>query len=119
MRKRRLIPSALLFAACSGPSFTDGGTDSGVDSGFDAGADSGVDAGRDAGPNPCLTYDAGVVDAGVRCACTAQIDPLGTWDVNECCDPDVGNPCPICCDNPRYPDGGRQYDDAGTAVCHC
>jgi len=135
LRRRHLLPTALAVVACGGPSAkdagydagpTDSGTmDSGVDAGHDSGTpDSGYDAGTDAG------YDAGT-DAGcphpdtgdsttVRCTCEVEYFPDGDAGWLECCDQDIGNPCPICCLNPRDADGGRQYyPDSGTPICYC
>lgn len=78
-----------------------------------------IDAGPDAGPNPCKDFDAGHDDSGVRCMCQSEFSD-GMWYFEKCCDPDIGNPCPVCCDNPREADGGRQYyPDGGPPVCYC
>ena len=108
LNRKRLLPSALLVAACSAPSAIDGGADAGHDAGFDGGAD------------PCADYDAGHDDSGVRCYCNSSPKPGGGYEYEQCCDDDIGNPCPICCLNPRDADGGRQYEpnDAGP-VCYC
>jgi hypothetical protein len=129
LRKRHLLPTALAVVACGGPSANDGGFDAGRDAGPDSGMDSGVDAGSDGG------HDSGTPDSGtdggcphpdtgndmtVRCTCEVEYFPDGGTGFVECCDPDIGNPCPICCFNPRDGDGGRMYyPDSGTAVCYC
>ena len=56
----------------------------------------------------------------MRCSCEAQPLDDGGEGYFECCDEDIGNPCPVCCFNPREDDGGRQYDpDGGPPVCYC
>ena len=96
MKARKLLPAALAFAACTSTSGTDAG---------------------DAGNCPHdPTGDAGTV----RCACEMQYQDDGGFHWWECCDDDIGNPCPICCGNPRDTDGGRMYyPDSGTPVCYC
>lgn len=136
--RRRLLPTALAVVACGSPSPQDGGTDSGTDSGVDSGVDAGHDAGTDAGfdagtdagfdAGTDAGFDGGVCphpdtgDAGtVRCTCEVAYFPDGGMGWSECCDSDIGNPCPICCLNPRGADGGRVYypGDSGTPVCYC
>jgi len=142
--RRRAIPGALVFAACSGPAsmdaghdaaVLDAGRDAGADAGTDAGSDAGYDAGYDAGTqdagahdagpvDPCenatmSTDDAGLTDAGGRCGCVlGALRPDGGIGYFFYCDSDPGNPCPLCCFNPREPDGGRRYDANGP-VCFC
>jgi hypothetical protein len=97
VKLKKLFPAALAFVACSSSSGSDGG---------DAGS--------------CPHPDTG--DAGtVRCVCEANMDmPGGPITYTECCDQDIGNPCGICCYNPRDADGGRQYyPDSGIPVCYC
>jgi hypothetical protein len=142
--KRWSVPSALVLGACSPPSpEMDAGTDAGHDAGIDAGTDAGMDAGYDAGVvdagHDAGTVDAGPVvdagvcphtspgdnpmyasyedDAGVRYVCEPFFYPDGGY--GECKDPDIGNPCPICCVNPRETDGGREYYADGGAICFC
>ncbi|MFT3835861.1 MAG: hypothetical protein QM723_02555 [Myxococcaceae bacterium] len=94
MKTRKLLPAALAFAACTSTSGTDSGS--------------------------CPHPDSG--DAGtVRCTCEAYMDaPAMPIKYMECCDSDIGNPCGICCYNPRDADGGRMYEpDSGTPVCYC
>jgi hypothetical protein len=156
LRKKLAVPGALALSACSAPMPTmdagsdagsDAGRDAGVDAGYDAGVDAGYDAGvpdggPDAGMNdggdlgPCPFSSPGnpipgssvTLDGGVRCACESFFYPDA--GPGECCDTDVGNPCPICCFNPMDTDGGREYylddggvafgyTDAGTPVCYC
>jgi hypothetical protein len=125
MRKRLAIPGVLAFGACSAPTMvTDAGTDAGLDAGMrDAGYDAGVaDAGTtDAGPCPHASpgtpmYSTYEDDAGLRCVCEINV---GSGNFAECCDPDIGNPCPICCLNLTYPDGGREYYPDGGPQCLC
>lgn len=109
MKTRKLFPVALAVAACGSVSGSDAG-----DSGYDAGPIIVPDAG------PCPHPNSG--DAGtVRCMCEANMDyPGGPITYDECCDYDVGNPCPICCLNPREADGGRKYDPSTQMpVCYC
>jgi hypothetical protein len=89
-----------------------------MDAGTDAGHDAGIDGGlcpRSAPGNPMsgATYQD---DAGLRCLCEISV---GTGNFTECCDPDPGNPCSICCQNLREDDGGRQYYADGGPVCLC
>jgi len=145
LRKRHLLPTALAVVACGGSSANDAGFDAGRDSGTDSGIDSGVDAGADGGRDsgtPDSGTDAGTADSGndsgtpdsgmpcphpdtgndmtVRCTCEVAYEPDGGFGYQECCDEDIGNPCPVCCLNPRGADGGRvYYPDSGTAVCYC
>lgn len=139
--KRWAVPGALALSACSAPTpmmdagfdagadagRVDGGVDGGVDAGVDAGYDAGVDAGHE---DPCPVSSPGnpqpgavaVTDAGWRCECQTG-DILNTDDggyvFHECCDTDVGNPCPICCFNNREEDGGRMYYADAGPVCFC
>jgi hypothetical protein len=118
--RRRLLPTALAVVACGTPSQKDAGYDAGTDGGNDGGIDAGYDAGIDAGTDGgCPHPDTG--DAGtVRCTCELNVLPDGDAGWLECCDPDIGNPCPICCANPRDADGGRlYYPDSGVPVCYC
>jgi len=81
-----------------------------------------MDAGVDSGVDPCLDFDAGHDDSGVRCFCQSTPDPMapGGYEFEKCCDQDIGNPCPVCCDNPRTADGGREYQpNDGGPVCFC
>jgi len=138
VRKRKALPSALILVACGSPGAKDAGFDAGRDAGEDAGFDAGVDAGADAGSDagtdsgmPDSGVDGGLPDsgcphppttddAGVRCDCEVTYLPDGDAGWFECCDTDVGNPCPICCYNPRDADGGRMYyADGGPPVCYC
>jgi hypothetical protein len=132
LAQKLVVPGTLAFSACS-PVMP--GMDAGTDAGHDAGSDAGMDAGYDAGIGPCphsAPYNpvdgaTSVDDAGVRCQCTPQL----TGGLGECCDPDIGNPCPICCGNPKDADGGREFflpdgglvyshdADAGQPVCLC
>src|SRR5690349_7308815 len=149
MRKRLAIPGVLAFGACSAPAMvTDAGTDAGLDAGArDAGADAGYDAGvPDAGLDDAGTPDAGAPDAGMsdagdvdagpcphaspgnpmygtyeddaglRCVCEISV---GTGNFAECCDPDIGNPCPICCYSLKDTDGGRAYYPDAGPQCLC
>jgi hypothetical protein len=131
---RFAVPSALAVSACSPivPAM-DAGTDAGQDAGMDGGIDAGYDAGTpDGGDHPCPGPDY-VNEQGMRCTCQVSLMPLpdaGTG-YQTCCDPDIGNPCPVCCGNPRDADGGRGYfgpdggiiyttdTDAGQPVCLC
>src|SRR5438067_290671 len=108
MKLRRLGPS-LMVVSCSAPSTMDAGcdagTDAGPDGGHDAGTDAGLDGGYDAGPCPhsMIGQPATTDDAGVRCVCEwdyFRMQPDGGPTPIECCDSDVGNPCPVCCGNP-------------------
>ena len=129
MKRRRAIPGALVFAACSGTVTIDAGYDDAgpIDAGRDAGTDAGYDAGaRDAGPvDPCAdatmpTDDAGLTDAGGRCGCVfGSVLADGGRGYFLYCDADPGNPCPLCCYNARETDGGRRYDADGGPVCFC
>ena len=99
-RTRKTLPAMLIVAACgsSRPA---------------------TDAGSDAGTDPCPHSDAGYNDAGMRCVCEVGFSSTGPSRF-ECCDPDLGNPCPVCCFNPREADGGRSYyPDSGTPLCFC
>jgi hypothetical protein len=132
-KRRYAIPGALVVVACGTPSGKDAGYDAGQDAGYDAGQDAGYDAGQDVDAGADAGRDAGradagfaecpnvpMNDAGMRCEC--EIRPVfdGGIEHYECCDPDIGNPCPVCCLNPRTGDGGREYyPDSGTAVCYC
>jgi hypothetical protein len=137
LAQKLAIPGALAFSACSapnpgmdagadaGPTPNDGGhNDGGFDAGYDAGVpDSGVPDGghRDAGDlGPCPISSPGnpmnatfTEDSGVRCECVPFFQMDGGF--GECCDEDIGNPCGICCYNPKDADGGRAYygDDGG------
>ena len=115
--RKRLLPGALVVVACGSPSIKDAGTDAGADAGYDAGYDGGTrDGGVDAGNCPSGPIN----DAGMKCVCEPVILGDGGQDSFECCDPDIGNPCPVCCLNPREADGGRQYQgDSGIPVCFC
>jgi hypothetical protein len=156
LAQKLLVPGTLAFSACSPvmpemdagsdagrdagtDAGTDAGYDAGIDAGYDAGTDAGTDAGSDAGMDgglgPCphsspynpVSGATSVDDAGVRCECTPQL----TGGLGECCDMDIGNPCPICCGNPQDPDAGREFfgadgglfyshdADAGQPVCLC
>jgi hypothetical protein len=160
LRKKLAVPGALALSACSAPMPTmDAGSDAGSDAGRDAGVDAGYDAGFDAGYDAGVPdagsdagYDAGMNDggdlgpcpnsspgtpvpgssvtlaSGVRCECESFFYADG--GPGECCDTDIGNPCPICCFNPMDADGGREYSlpdggtaygytDAGFPVCYC
>ncbi len=145
--KRLALPSVFVLGACSAPSGMDAGYDAGP--GNDSGTnDSGVtDAGgSDSGILDAGMYDAGVPDGGAPICpgpnfqndagmmCTCEVDevqaPDGGIMYDLCCDPDIGNPCPICCGNLKDSDGGREYylDDGGMGpqqdagsqpVCFC
>jgi hypothetical protein len=110
---RLSVPSALALSACSAPAPA-------MDAGYDAGPqDSGL---SDAGEHLCPPGPDYTNDQGMKCTCElGGISPDGGIMYAWCCDPDIGNPCPACCLNPKYPDGGRQYeDDAGTVpYCLC
>jgi hypothetical protein len=95
-------------------------SDAGDDAGRDGGYDAGLDGGADGGPCPHSQLGQPTIDdAGVRCVCEVDYLEDGGHALFECCDPDVGNPCPVCCFNPRESDGGRRYDPFGTPVCYC
>ena len=66
---------------------------------------------------PCNVPD--VNDAGMRCICRDTYVGNDKFEKKPYCDPDIGNPCPIGCFNPKEADGGRQYEDAGVPVCFC
>lgn len=111
--KRWSVPGALALAAACSPAPAD----------MDAGTDAGHDAGPNLGPcpktspvNPMVgaTYQD---DAGFRYICLANFYPDG--GPGECQDRDKGNPCPICCVNPREADGGRQVQMDGGPACFC
>jgi len=110
-RGRKTLPAALLVAGCSAPQVIDAGTDAGTDAGYDAGT---TDAGLD-----CTER---IVDGGQKCGCLQQYNPSTMmFEPFGYCDPDVGNPCPLGCANPKKPDGGREYqdEDAGIPQCLC
>ena len=98
------VPGALALSACTTGA---GGCD--------------FDAGRQYAPptdSGCPHPD--TIDArGVRCACRYCDNDAGfiCSGLVECCDPDVGNPCPICTNNERSEDGGRTYVFHADGTC--
>ena len=68
-------------------------------------------------PAECPHAATGFNDSGFRCIC--EENQVGSPRFFECCDPDIGNPCPVCCYNPREADGGRSYRSDQTPVCYC
>ncbi|MBL8958196.1 MAG: hypothetical protein JNK82_45910 [Myxococcaceae bacterium] len=137
-RAKKLLPAALALAGCSGPATTDAGHDDAgshdAGTGTDAGTDAGYDAGvNDAGVSDAGTNDSGPADAGclptgsctpyvnacgMNCGCIGMLTPDAGFQMGGYCDPDIGNPCPLSCWNPKEPDGGRQYMN-GQPVCLC
>ena len=100
-----------------------GRTDAGTDAGYDAGVDAGTDAGTmDAGCTAVMPCTERINACGMKCGCISEYNPVTmAFEMRPYCDPDVGNPCPLGCFNPKEADGGRQYTDwdAGTPVCFC
>lgn len=94
-----------------------GKSDAGTDAGYDAGTDGGVDAGCTA-VMPCTPR---LNACGMNCGCIQEYNPTTMmFEMVAYCDPDIGNPCPLSCFNPKEADGGRQYQgDSGTPVCFC
>jgi hypothetical protein len=135
LAQKLAVPGALVFGACTpSPSLTDAGSDAGRDAGADAGYDAGMPDAGDLGPCPNSSPGtpmpaSSVDDAGVRCECEPFFQIDGGF--GECCDEDIGNPCGICCYNPKDADAGREYylddggyvyshdTDAGQPVCFC
>lgn len=98
----------------------DGGVDAGkTDAGTDAGYDAGTDAGTDAGCTATMPCTERINACGMNCGCIGQYNSTTMMvEMVPYCDPDIGNPCPLSCFNPREADGGRQYMN-GNPVCFC
>jgi hypothetical protein len=118
--RRLRIPAALALGTAAGscsppspPPSGDGGTDAGTDAGLDAGYDAGS---TDAGDLCARHFN----DAGMQCGCVYDLlEDGGGLYLRPYCDPDVGNPCPLGCFNPKSSDGGRKEWDAGIPLCLC
>jgi hypothetical protein len=96
------------------PSPEDGGTDAGR---TDAGYDAGVSDGGCTAVTPCTER---LNACGLKCGCIGDFLPDGGFTMVPYCDPDIGNPCPLGCFNPKEADGGRRTrDDAGNPLCFC